>query len=74
MTLWTVLRLAFAALCLSLAVHRYCTRQPKEAILFLGLALVGGGGALPEPWATIVPAVGAVVVLVGALWNPSRRA
>ena len=62
MTPWTVLWLAFAALCLGWAVHHYRTRQPKEAILFLGFALVVGGYALPEPWDTIVPAVGVVVV------------
>jgi len=32
MTLWTLAQAVFAALCLGFALHRYRTRQPKEAI------------------------------------------
>jgi hypothetical protein len=74
MTLWTILRLAFVAFCLGFAVYRYRTRQPKEAISFLGFALSTGGPALPEPWDIIVFVVGVVAVLIGVLWNPSPKA
>ena len=73
MTLWTILRLASAAFCFGVAIHRYRTRQPREAVMFLGFALSIGSPFLPEPWGTILLVVGVATAVVGVIWNRSGK-